>query len=70
MQLEGKAGLFIAEACQAARLSRSGFYRHFEEHLPRRADTELRGRYNKFVWRAAVTDLGAWLGSYANRAWL
>jgi transposase InsO family protein len=44
MQLEGKAGLSIAEACQAARLSRSGFYRHFEEHLPRQANTELRGQ--------------------------
>jgi putative transposase len=44
MQLEGKAGLSIAEACQAAKLSRSGFYRHTEEHLPRQADTELRAQ--------------------------
>ena len=44
MQLEGEAGLSIAEACQVARLSRSGFYRHFEEHLPRQANTELRGQ--------------------------
>jgi putative transposase len=44
MQLEGKAGLSITEACQAARLGRSGFYRHFEEHFPRQADTELRGQ--------------------------
>ena len=44
MQLEGKAGLSIAEACQAARLGRSGFYRHFEEHFPRQANTELRGQ--------------------------
>jgi putative transposase len=42
MQREGKSGLSIAEACQAAELSRAGFYRHFEEHLPRQADTELR----------------------------
>ena len=31
MQLEGKAGLSIVEACDAARLSRAGFYRHFDE---------------------------------------
>jgi putative transposase len=42
MQLEGKSGLSILEACQAAGLSRASFYRHFEEHLPRQADTELR----------------------------
>ena len=44
MQLEGKAGLSIAEACHATRLSRSGFCRHFKEHLPRQANTELRGQ--------------------------
>jgi putative transposase len=42
MQLEGKAGLSILEACDAARVSRAGFYRHFDEHLPLQADTELR----------------------------
>jgi putative transposase len=42
MQLEGKSGLSIVEACDAARLSRAGFYRHFDEHAPRQADTELR----------------------------
>lgn len=42
MQLEGKAGLSILEACDVARVSRAGFYRHFDEHLPRQADTELR----------------------------
>ena len=42
MQLEGKTGLFILEACDAAHVSRAGFYRHFDEHLPRQADTELR----------------------------
>jgi hypothetical protein len=30
------------EACDTARVSRAGFYRHFDEHLPRQADTELR----------------------------
>ena len=42
MQLEGKSGLSIVEACDAARLSRASFYRHFDEHAPRQADTELR----------------------------
>ena len=42
MQLEGKSGLSIMEACDVARLSRAGFYRHFDEHAPRQADTELR----------------------------
>ena len=27
MQLEGKAGFSISEACDAARISRAGFYR-------------------------------------------
>ena len=42
MQLEGKSRLSITEACQVAGLSRAGFYRHFDEHEPRQADTELR----------------------------
>src|ERR1700719_3431657 len=42
MQLEGKVGLSILEACDAARISRAGFYRHFDERLPLQADTELR----------------------------
>jgi transposase InsO family protein len=42
MQLEGKSELTIVQACDAAHLSRAGFYRSFEEHAPRQADTELR----------------------------
>jgi putative transposase len=42
MQLGGKSGLSVTEACQVAGLSRAGFYRHFDEHEPRQADTELR----------------------------
>ena len=39
MRLEG----FQAHhACDIARVSRAGFYRHYEEHEPRRADVELR----------------------------
>ncbi len=34
--------LSILEACDAAGVSRAGFYRHFNEHLPLQADTELR----------------------------
>ena len=47
MQLEGKTRLSIAEACDAAHLSRAGFYRHFEEHAPRQAETELRGKLHQ-----------------------
>ncbi len=47
MQLEGKSGLSIVEACDSARLSRAGFYRHFDEHAPRQADTELRQQIQK-----------------------
>jgi putative transposase len=40
-------GLSIVETCDAARLSRAGFYRHFDEHQPRQADTELRGQFDQ-----------------------
>jgi transposase InsO family protein len=43
MQLEGSP-LSIQEACAAARVSRAGFYRYFDEHTPRQAETELRDR--------------------------
>jgi putative transposase len=39
--------LSIVETCDAARLSRAGFYRHFDEHQPRQADTELRGQFHQ-----------------------
>ena len=42
MQLEGKAGFSISEACDAARISRAGFYRHFDDHAPQQSATELR----------------------------
>ena len=61
MQLEGKAGLSILEACDAARVSRAGFYRHFDEHLPRQADTELRQQIqqiDKSALRTVATVLG------------
>jgi transposase InsO family protein len=46
MQLEG-SHLSIEEACAAARLSRAGYYRYFDEHAPRQAETELRDRIQR-----------------------
>jgi len=46
MQLEGSP-LSIQEACAAARVSRAGFYRYFDEHLPRQAETELRDQIQR-----------------------
>jgi transposase InsO family protein len=40
MQLEG--GFTIEQGCARARVSRAGFYRHFQEHAPRQADIALR----------------------------
>jgi putative transposase len=46
MQLEG----FRAEhACEIARVSRAGFYRHYEKHEPRQADVELRDAIQKIA---------------------
>lgn len=46
MQLEG----FRAEhACEVARVSRAGFYRHYDEHEPRQADVELRDAIQKIA---------------------
>ena len=46
MQLEGfRAG----HACEVARVSRAGFYRHYEEHEPRQADVELRDAIQKIA---------------------
>jgi putative transposase len=46
MQLEGFS---ITDACDAARLSRAGFYRHYEEHEPLQADVELRDAIQKIA---------------------
>jgi putative transposase len=46
MQLEGFS---ITEVCQAARVSRAGFYRNYEEHAPRQADVDLRDAIQKIV---------------------
>jgi putative transposase len=46
MQLEGPP-ISIEEACGAAQVSRAGYYRHFDEHAPRQAETELRDRIQR-----------------------
>ena len=46
MQLEGSP-LSIEEACAAAQLSRARYYRYFDEHAPRQAETELRDRIQR-----------------------
>ncbi len=49
MQLEGTAGFSTVAACDAARLSRAGLYRHFDEHAPRQSDTDLRAAIQRIV---------------------
>lgn len=46
MQLEG-CHLMIEEACSVVPVSRAGFYRYFDEHAPRQAETELRDRIQR-----------------------
>jgi putative transposase len=69
MQLEG----FRADrACEMARVSRAGFYRHYEEHEPRQADVELRDLIqrialeNRFYGYRRVTAELAHLGVAVN----
>jgi putative transposase len=46
MQLEG-SHLSIEEVCATAQVSRAGYYRYFDEHAPRQAETELRDRIQR-----------------------
>lgn len=46
MQLEG---FQASHACELARVSRAGFYRHYEEHAPRQAEVELRDLIQQIV---------------------
>ena len=70
MQLEG----FQADhACEMARVSRAGFYRHSEEHAPRPADLALRDAIQRVVldnrsygYRRVAAALGE-QGVVANR---
>jgi len=41
MQMEG-VDLQVTRACELAQLSRTGFYRHYDDHEPKQADVELR----------------------------
>jgi transposase InsO family protein len=63
MQLEGSQ-VSIEEACGAAQVSRSGYYRYFDEHAPRQAETELRDRIQRvalknrcYGYRRVVAEL-------------
>jgi transposase InsO family protein len=47
MQLEGQ--IEISRACELAGLSRSGFYREYNEHEPRQAETALRDAIQRIV---------------------
>lgn len=47
MQLEGHWS--IGRACDLARVSRAGFYRHYQEHEPRQAEIVLRDAIQKIV---------------------
>jgi hypothetical protein len=47
MQLEGKAGFSISEACDAARISRAGFYRHFDDHAPQQSALNCATKFNR-----------------------
>jgi transposase InsO family protein len=46
MQLEG---FQASHACEVARVSRAGFYRHYEEHQPRQAEVSLRDLIQQIV---------------------
>lgn len=63
MQLEGSQ-VSIGEACGAAQVSRAGYYRFFDEHAPRQAETELRDRIQRvalmnrcYGYRRVVAEL-------------
>ena len=62
MQLEGFQS---SHACDIARVSRAGFYRHYEEHEPRQADVALRDLIQHIVlenrfygYRRVAAELG------------
>jgi hypothetical protein len=63
MQLEGKAGFSISEACDAARISRAGFYRHFDDHAPQQSATELLPRNSTDLLEQPLLRLPAGYGS-------
>ena len=48
MQLEGSP-LSIEDACRAAQETRAGYYRYFDQHAPRLAETELRDKIQRIA---------------------
>jgi len=44
-----REGFEASHACQIARVSRAGFYRHYEQHEPRQADVALRDLIQKIA---------------------
>ena len=42
-------GFQSSHACEIARVSRSGFYRYYEEHEPRQADVAVRDLIQRIV---------------------
>ncbi len=44
-----REGFEASHACQIARVSRGGFYRHYEQHEPRQADVALRDLIQKIA---------------------
>jgi putative transposase len=63
MQLEGR--LSVARACDLTRVSRAGFYRHYEEHEPAQAEIVLRDAIQRIVlnnrlygYRRVTAELG------------
>jgi putative transposase len=66
-------GFEASHSCQIAGVSRAGFYRHFQEHQPRQADTALRHLIQQIVlenrcygYRRVAAELGH-QGVVANR---
>jgi len=71
MQLAGER-LSMGEACRVAQVSRAGFYRHFDEHAPRAAETDLRDHIQRvalqhrfYGYRRVAAEL-RWQGMVAN----
>ena len=56
MQLEGST-LSIEEACCAAQVSRAGYYRYFDQHAPRQAETELRNKIQRIALENRVLSV-------------
>jgi transposase InsO family protein len=44
-----REGFSVSEACRQARVSRAGFYRHWDQHQPLEAQTELRDAIQKMA---------------------